>query len=192
MRQEIIQAAQQLLQSKGADGLSMRAIARMVHTSPANLYEYFLNKEEIIFSVYIEILASLFAHLQQVEIQRPARTYLISLCMHYLAFTEKDPTQIQIVDRAFRVDSIYQGQEPYHAQDSQSHVAATTPAEMAQSQSINDPTLEAYIANKQNIFNLFLHGTTQFVAEERMHPSSPLSPNDIAHVLWRLSTGSPH
>ena len=47
-RQEILDAAMELVQEKGPDKLSMRELARRVDYSPAGLYEYYENKDEII------------------------------------------------------------------------------------------------------------------------------------------------
>ena len=110
MRQEIIQAARQIIKEQGIDGLSMRAIARLVHTSPANLYEYFLNKEEIIFSVYNDILSNLLLTLQLVKSEPSGRAQLLGLCINYIDFMGQDPSQIQIVSYPFQLESTNQQQ----------------------------------------------------------------------------------
>ncbi|GAP13305.1 transcriptional regulator [Longilinea arvoryzae] len=47
-RQSILETAQAILAEQGIDGLSMRALAEKVDYSPAALYKYFANKDEII------------------------------------------------------------------------------------------------------------------------------------------------
>ncbi len=47
-RQQILDAARNLLLTKGIEGISMRALAEEADYSPAALYTYFANKEEII------------------------------------------------------------------------------------------------------------------------------------------------
>lgn len=47
-RQQILAAAQAILGEQGVEGLSMRALAEKVDYSPAALYKYFANKEELI------------------------------------------------------------------------------------------------------------------------------------------------
>ncbi len=47
-RQSILEAAQAILSEGGVEGLSMRALAEKVDYSPAALYKYFANKDEII------------------------------------------------------------------------------------------------------------------------------------------------
>jgi AcrR family transcriptional regulator len=47
-RQQILEAAQIILDEQGVAGLSMRSLAEKVDYSPAALYKYFTNKEEII------------------------------------------------------------------------------------------------------------------------------------------------
>jgi AcrR family transcriptional regulator len=48
IRDQILQAARELLLENGHDNLSLRGIARRVQYSPASLYEYFDNKDHII------------------------------------------------------------------------------------------------------------------------------------------------
>ena len=47
-RQGILSAARNLLLEGGTDAISMRTLADKVDYSPAALYKYFANKEEII------------------------------------------------------------------------------------------------------------------------------------------------
>ncbi len=47
-RQSILEAAQAILSEQGVEGLSMRTLAEKVDYSPAALYKYFANKDEII------------------------------------------------------------------------------------------------------------------------------------------------
>lgn len=63
MRQEILNAARDIVASSGVDGISIRKIAGMIEYSPAIIYHYFKNKEEIVEILleenYLKILESL-------------------------------------------------------------------------------------------------------------------------------------
>jgi AcrR family transcriptional regulator len=48
MRQDILNAARELVSHSGIDGISIRKIAGMIDYSPAIIYHYFKNKEELI------------------------------------------------------------------------------------------------------------------------------------------------
>ena len=68
IRDQILRAARELLLENGHDNFSLRGIARRVQYSPAALYEYFDNKDEIgaNFSVVKnkEILVNIYAGLK--------------------------------------------------------------------------------------------------------------------------------
>ncbi len=48
MQDKILQAARKLMSDEGTLGVSIRKIASMIEYSPANIYHYFKNKDEII------------------------------------------------------------------------------------------------------------------------------------------------
>lgn len=48
MREKILASAREIIKSNGLDGISIRKIANMIEYSPAIIYHYFKNKEEII------------------------------------------------------------------------------------------------------------------------------------------------
>jgi AcrR family transcriptional regulator len=181
MRQEIIQAAQEIIRERGVDGLSMRAIARIVHTSPANLYEYFLNKEEIIFSVYNEVLTNLQTALQQVPTQPAGRTYLLALCLTYIDFIHQDPYQIQIISYQHQFEQIKVG---VYATDG----AANNPVSFTTAGQGADPVTTAYLENTKAIYNLFLQAIEQCIVEGSLSTSS-LQAAEMSHIIWAFVHG---
>lgn len=202
MRQEIIQAARQIIREKGIDGLSMRAIAKIVHTSPANLYEYFLNKEEIIVSVYNDFLAGLLETLLIIPSKTSGRTYLLALCMQYIDYVGEDPSQLQIASFPAQLD-IYepQAQEPIEpSTEPSSHSIGEIPPEGdTENRSFTirdnpigshyiDPINAAYSANTQHIFELFLQAVEKCIEEEAIS-SSTLRAHDITHIVWAFVHG---
>lgn len=48
MREKILSAAREIVKSSGLDGISIRKVAGMIEYSPAIIYHYFKNKEDII------------------------------------------------------------------------------------------------------------------------------------------------
>ncbi len=63
MRETILNAAREIVNNSGVDGISIRKIAGMIEYSPAIIYHYFKNKEEIVEILieenYHKILAAL-------------------------------------------------------------------------------------------------------------------------------------
>lgn len=54
LRTRIVEAARDILSESGLEGLSMREIARRIEYSPATIYLYFQNKDELIKAVVVE------------------------------------------------------------------------------------------------------------------------------------------
>jgi AcrR family transcriptional regulator len=69
LRAQIIDAARDLLLERGVDGLSMRAIAERIEYSPATIYLYFRDKEELV----REIVSTGFERLNAVTAAELAR-----------------------------------------------------------------------------------------------------------------------
>jgi AcrR family transcriptional regulator len=69
LRAQIIDAARDLLLERGLDGLSMRAIAERIEYSPATIYLYFRDKEELV----REIVSSGFERMNAVTAAELAR-----------------------------------------------------------------------------------------------------------------------
>ena len=51
LREKIVEAARDILSERGLEGFSMREIARRIEYSPATIYLYFANKEELLRAV---------------------------------------------------------------------------------------------------------------------------------------------
>jgi AcrR family transcriptional regulator len=89
-RQEILEAALEILNEEGPNKLSMREIARRVDYSPAGLYEYFENKEEIIAELCAEGNRRLRAMLNAVPNTLPPDEYLVELGMVYIRYARQN------------------------------------------------------------------------------------------------------
>lgn len=85
-RQKILDEAYRIVIHQGIDQLSMRSIATAVKSSPANLYEYFTSKDEIVYELHTKLLNDLAIHLQSVDNQLSPDDYLEQLGVAYLNF----------------------------------------------------------------------------------------------------------
>lgn len=104
-RQEILDAALAILHEKGPEMLSLRAIARRVDYSPAGLYEYFANKEEIITAVCAEGDRRLGLILNTVPKSLPAGEYLIQLGLAYILYARENPAHFLLTAKSFATTS---------------------------------------------------------------------------------------
>jgi len=187
MRQEIIQAARQIILEEGIDTLSMRTIARVVQTSPANLYEYFLNKEEIIFSVYNDILATLLIELQEAQGKLSARADLIAICKRYISFTDQYPSQIQIASYLLQLDLL--PQSPCKtAAVAQSEKSVGANNRSPKNNHYYHPTTATYTTHTEAIFQLFRKAVQRCIDEGSIS-SNKLPAHEITHIIWAFVHG---
>lgn len=96
-KQAILETAQQLIAENGPDGLSLREIARRIDYSPAGLYEYFQNKDEIIAAVCDEGFERLSACLKEVSTKLSPSARLTELGMAYLHFARNNPDHFLLI-----------------------------------------------------------------------------------------------
>lgn len=210
MRQEIVQAARQIIRERGIDGLSMRAIAKLVHTSPANLYEYFLNKEEIIISVYNDFLEGLLETLQGIAQVSSGREYLLALCMSYIDYVSLDPSQLQIASYPVQFETFDIVQEEpdkriatavnpgqsfsTQSQPNQSQPrtdaqrSGTTYPFYSQNDTLSNPIAATYLTTTKQIFALFLQAVEKSVNEKSI-VSQNLGIQEITHITWAFVHG---
>lgn len=102
-RREILRGARQVLLEAGADGLTVRAVARRADFSPAALYKYFSGRDEIIAALTMESFEILAGFIDAVpRAQRPDR-HLVALGLAYLRFAEENPADLRcILDATMR------------------------------------------------------------------------------------------
>lgn len=90
-RQAIIQAAEEIIETQGSDGLNMRAVAERSDYSASNLYEYFASKDELLAAVIKEALTHLTTHVRQTTQGLSPRERLQSYGHAYLEFARTHP-----------------------------------------------------------------------------------------------------
>lgn len=90
MRQDILQAAREIITEEGAGALSMRGIARRIGYSAPALYEYFTGKEAIAEALFIEGFQKLAEAMEYVEQSEPdpvARIRAMGIAYRQFALT---------------------------------------------------------------------------------------------------------
>jgi AcrR family transcriptional regulator len=87
----ILDAARRIINEKGIDALSMRAIAEQIDYSPAGLYEYFGSKEEIIGAICRQGHRRLKAYMAVVDKRLPYWDYLLGIGVAYVNFAVQNP-----------------------------------------------------------------------------------------------------
>ena len=71
LRQEILDAARDILVREGYEGLSMRKVAERIDYSPTAIYLHFKDRDELVFCVCEELMAGLVQALQEVTEKHP-------------------------------------------------------------------------------------------------------------------------
>ena len=66
LRQEILDAARDILAREGYEGLSMRKVARRIDYSPTAIYLHFKDRDDLVSTVCEELMAGLARELQQI------------------------------------------------------------------------------------------------------------------------------
>lgn len=96
-REEILGVARELLLEVGPEAISLRQVARRADFSPAALYNYFSNRDEIVASLFAESFEKLNSYLERVPRELPLRTRLVELGMAYLDFGRENPMDLRCV-----------------------------------------------------------------------------------------------
>jgi AcrR family transcriptional regulator len=96
LRQEILDAARDILVREGYEGLSMRKVAERIDYSPTAIYLHFKDRDDLVFCVCEQLMAGLVRGLQQVA-ERNANP-LVALkkgLRRYVEFGLKHPEHYQ-------------------------------------------------------------------------------------------------
>jgi len=98
VRKRIIEAAEQIAATKDWDAVTIRAVAAAIEYSPALIYEYFKNKDEILLALMCQGFGRLHEALMKVDdpAQTPAAV-VEGLGLAYWAFALESPTLYQLM-----------------------------------------------------------------------------------------------
>ncbi len=91
LRELILQAARELIEVGGLEGMSAREVARKVNYSPGTLYNVFKDRDEIILTLEARLLDRLQEDLKMVSVGTDARKTVIGLADAYVQFTRNNP-----------------------------------------------------------------------------------------------------
>lgn len=91
LRELILNATTELIETEGLAGFSAREIARRIGYSPGTLYNVFDNLDDLILTIEGRLLDRLAASLQAVPDTDHPRQRLKNLAMAYLRFTQENP-----------------------------------------------------------------------------------------------------
>jgi AcrR family transcriptional regulator len=97
-RDEILAAAREVLAERGAADLSLREIARRADFSPAALYKYFDNKDEVIGALADGAMRALVASFAAAPPDLPPDRRAVELGMLYLAFSREHPADVAVIE----------------------------------------------------------------------------------------------
>ncbi len=97
MRQQILQAAQDVVRLHGVEQLSLRLIAEQMDVTAATLYRYFESKEVLVSVLIAEAREQLRAIMaEQTPADLPPRDHLVALGLSYLQFARTYPALFQL------------------------------------------------------------------------------------------------
>lgn len=98
LRDQLLNIADQLLESGGADALTVRAVATSAGVSPPAVYLHFASKKELVHAACLRVWSSLFIELEAVSraVSDPV-TALYETCVAYIAFGLRSPSQYRLV-----------------------------------------------------------------------------------------------
>ncbi len=96
-KDEILNAAIELIMEQGIDNLQMREVAKRVDYSIGGLYQYFASKDEIINAACIEGDRRLTEYIKAVPTTLPLKTYLCEVGEAYIQFARQNPNHFAIL-----------------------------------------------------------------------------------------------
>lgn len=91
LRELILEASTELIESEGLAGLSAREIARRIGYSPGTLYNVFENLDDLILTIEGRMLDRLAGALAEVPPANDPRDHVQQLAAAYLKFTHDNP-----------------------------------------------------------------------------------------------------
>lgn len=95
-RTKILKAALALIDKDGVNKFSLRAVARKVKYSPAGLYEYFDNKDDIVTTLCQIADDKLASYLSSVSTEHPYEVYMVEMGLAYIQFACEETTYFRL------------------------------------------------------------------------------------------------
>jgi AcrR family transcriptional regulator len=97
-RDDILEAAREVLLERGAADLSLREVARRADFSPAALYKYFDNKDDVIKALADSAMAALVRAFAAAPADLPPDRRAVELGLAYIAFARENPEDVGVIE----------------------------------------------------------------------------------------------
>ena len=97
-RDDILAAAREVLLERGAADLSLREIARRADFSPAALYKYFDNKDDVIKALADSAMAALVDAFAAAPADLAPDRRAVELGLAYIAFARENPEDVAVIE----------------------------------------------------------------------------------------------
>jgi TetR/AcrR family fatty acid metabolism transcriptional regulator len=120
-RKTILRVAEEVFADKGYDKTRISDISKILGIGEATLYEYFKNKEDLLFNIPVQRTESMINSLNRVMMSRhEAETKLRNFVWHYLSFLQANKSYVAILlfelrsNRRFYASELYQSFKKYN------------------------------------------------------------------------------
>jgi len=97
MKRRILDAAQKLFLENGYEKVSIRNIADAIEYSPATIYLYFKDKNELLFALHQEAFHKLTGEFQQVLREQDPYERLVAMGRTYVRFAVENPEMFDLM-----------------------------------------------------------------------------------------------
>jgi AcrR family transcriptional regulator len=97
MRRKILDAARHLFVEVGYEKTSVRGIAEIIEYSPATIYLYYKDKNELLFALHEEAFMKMIAELGQVVSIKDPLERLIDMGRHYIKYALENPEMYDLM-----------------------------------------------------------------------------------------------
>lgn len=97
LKKDILSAAKELFTTKGFEATSIRAIAEKIEYSPATIYLYYKDKNEIVHALHQDGFNLLLKHFSKIDFTMSAFDRLIALGKSYMEFAALHPDVYKLI-----------------------------------------------------------------------------------------------
>jgi AcrR family transcriptional regulator len=159
VRESIIDAAEKIFSSEGANGISMRRLAEAIDYSPAAIYKYFESKDALFMAIREMFFERLLERIHAAFDEGGSTTSLCSRCMRaYIEIGMEEPNHYKMAFSENSPDA-----EHEHSKDELSFLAETKLVTLIEAGMANDEfrKVDPYVASKSVWASL--HGLTMLM-----------------------------
>lgn len=173
MRRNILSKAMKLFVEDGYANVSIRKIAEQIEYSPATIYLYFKDKDEILYHLHEEAFKDFLARLKPVmAIEKPQKR-LVSLAEAYIQFAVENPERYELM---FIMKAPMKRQETWECGKSSFDLLRQTVQECIEQKLVrgSEPEVASLALWAQ------VHGLASLIISGRLEV---ISPHDISNIL---------